>query len=455
MISGPGSHPGPFSCRDCCAMTGDVTRAKQHDDGWAGFLGVWLRIGALGFGGPAGQIALMHRELVERRGWIDDAAYLRALSFCTLLPGPEAQQLATWCGWRLRGVPGGLAAGLGFVLPGALVMAALTALYIGFGTLPVVLAMFDGIQAVVLAVVAQALGRIAKRVLKGPQPWALAGAAFVLLFFFDVPFPVVVLAAGVIGWLSARGTAPAASALPPASWRSSLATAALWAGIWMAPLVAVSIWLGPDHPLPQLGRFFAGQALVTFGGAYAALSYVAQTAVETHQWLTPTEMLDGLGLAETTPGPLVLVFQFVGGLAGARFAGPWSDPAWGAALGMGLALWATFAPSFLWIFAAAPHLDRLMQRPALAGALAAITAAVVGVMANLAAWFALHVLFDRVEAVRAGLLRLWVPNGSFDGFAAALAVAALLLLTRAKLGLGWVLALGAGAGIAISAMNGS
>lgn len=436
-------------------MTDGMAQPDQHDGGWSGFLGVWLRIGALSFGGPAGQIAMMHRELVERRGWIDDAAYLRALSFCTLLPGPEAQQLATWCGWRLRGMPGGLAAGLLFVVPGAIVMAALTALYIGFGQLPLVAAMFRGIQAVVLAVVAQALARIAGRVLGSRLAWTLAIAAFVLLFCFAVPFPVVMLAAGVIGWFSTRAAPPTEQLAPVAGWRASVATAALWGGIWMAPLVAVSAWLGPAHPLAQLGRFFAGQALVTFGGAYAALSYVAQTAVENHHWLSASEMLDGLGLAETTPGPLVLVFQFVGGLAGSRFAGPWGDPAWGAMLGMGLVLWATFAPSFLWIFVAAPHLDRLMQRPALAGALAAITAAVVGVMANLAAWFALHVLFATVEAVQLGPLRLWVPGGAVDWLAVVIAAAALILLTVARLGLGWVLALGAAAGAVAAAMNGS
>jgi len=422
-------------------MLGSMTQTAGPGEGWRGFTAVWLRIGALSFGGPAGQIALMHRELVERRGWIDDAAYLRALNFCMLLPGPEAQQLATWCGWRLRGVRGGLVAGLAFVLPGALVMAALTGLYLTYGRLPLVQALFHGVQAVVLAVVAQALARVAARALKGRLAWALAVAAFVLLFFFDVPFPAVVLGAGVIGWLTSRGQ-PVAVPGPPASWRASLATAALWLGIWAAPVVLAALWLGAAHPLVALGRFFAGQAVVTFGGAYAALSYVAQTAVQDQQWLSAAEMLDGLGLAETTPGPLVLVFQFVGGLAASRF-----DLPGGAALGMALVVWMTFAPSFLWIFTLAPHLDRLTARPALAGALAAITAAVVGVMANLAAWFALHVLFADVVAVRIGPLRLWSPAGGFDLFAGLVAVAALLLLTRARLALGWVLALGAAAGL--------
>lgn len=408
---------------------------------------VWARIGLLSFGGPAGQIALMHRELVDELRWIDDATYLRALNFCMLLPGPEAQQLATWCGWRLRGVAGGLVSGLLFVIPGAVVMALLTALYIAFGRLPLGQALFYGIQAVVLAVVAQALARVAGRALKGPRAWALAVAAFAALFLFDAPFPLVVLAAGAIGalWHEAA-TAGAGAPDDPASWRASLATAALWAGIWAAPVVLSALWLGPHHDLTTLGAFFARMAAVTFGGAYAAMAYVAQAAVGTEGWLTATEMLDGLGLAETTPGPLVLVFQFVGGLAGARIEGPWMPWA-GAALGMVMVLWVTFAPSFLWIFALAPHLDRLTRRPRLASALAAITAAVVGVMANLAVWFGLHVLFATVIARPAGPMRLWVPGGGFDLFAAALALGALLLLTRARLGMIPVLGLGAGLGV--------
>ena len=419
----------------------------QPDDhrNWWSFIGVWMRIGALSFGGPAGQIALMHRELVERRGWIDDAAYLRAHNFCMLLPGPEAQQLATWCGWRLRGVRGGLIAGLGFVLPGAAVMAALTAIYLSYGRLPLVQAIFYGVQAVVVAVVAQALARIAGRVLQDAGAWWLAVAAFVLLFFFDAPFPAVVLGAGLIGALAR--SAPGERVAATASWRASAGTAALWAGIWAAPVIAAALWLGGDHDLVALGRFFAGQAAVTFGGAYAALSYVAQAAVEQRQWLTAPEMLDGLGLAETTPGPLVLVFQFVGGLAGARIEGPWSAGV-GAALGMAMVLWVTFAPSFLWIFALAPHLDALMHRPALAGALRAITAAVVGVMANLALWFALHVLFETVTETHLGPLRLWRPGGDIDWIAATIAVAALVLLLRTRLGVGWVLGLGGIIGVA-------
>lgn len=423
-----------------------MTAPAQTRESWGDFTRVWLRIGALSFGGPAGQIALMHRELVERRGWIDDAAYLRALNFCMLLPGPEAQQLATWCGWRRRGVAGGLIAGLAFVLPGAAVMAALTLLYLSYGRLPLVQAIFFGIQAVVLAIVAQALAKVAARALKGVLAWGLAAAAFVLLFFFDAPFPAVVLGAGLIGAVLSLGQPNARhdGSERVASWRDSAATALLWTGIWAAPVVIASLALGTDHDLVALGRFFAGQAAVTFGGAYAALSYVAQAAVEQRGWLTAPQMIDGLGLAETTPGPLVLVFQFVGGLAGAQFDGLGAA---GAALGMAMAVWVTFAPSFLWVFTFAPHLDALARRPALAGALSAITAAVVGVMTNLALWFALHVLFARVDAVRTGPLRLWVPGGPVDWAAAGIALIALFVLVRTRAGLGWVLAGGAAAGV--------
>ncbi len=427
-----------------------MTRQDEDWKGWRAFARVWFGIGALGFGGPAGQIALMHRELVERRGWIADSEFARAVGLCTLLPGPEAHQLSVWCGWRQRGVAGGLVAGLGFILPGIAVMAALIALYLAFGELAAVRGLFWGIRAVVLAVVAQALARIAGRILHGPRAWGIAALAFALLFFLDVPFPAVMLAAGAFGWLGARGEAAGTDTLPPPDWRHSLVTIGVWAAVWLTPLAATALWLGGNHPLVILGRFFAGQAVVSFGGAYAALAYVAQAAADGQHWLNAAEMLDGLGLAETTPGPLVLVFQFVGGLAGSRIDGPWSSGL-GATLGMALVVWMTLAPSFLWIFVAAPHLERLTRRPGPAGALAAITAAVAGVMANLAAWFALHVLFTRVGTLHLGPLRLWVPDGRFDLAAAVLAATALVLLIRLRLPLGLVLALGAAAGLAMNA----
>ena len=423
--------------------------AKPEDANSLGtFAALWLRIGCLSFGGPAGQIALMHRELVEARAWLGEAAFLRALNFCMLLPGPEAQQLATWCGWQRRGVLGGVIAGGLFVLPGAVVMAALTGVYLSYGQQPLVAAVFFGIQAVVVAIVAQALLRLARRALNGALAWILASCAFALLWFGDAPFPLVVLAAGLIGWFAGDRAAVMGDAGPPISWRSSAATALLWTGIWLLPLAAAALWLGPDHALTQLGSFFARVAAFSFGGAYAAMAYVAQAAVDTHRWLAPHEMLAGLGLAETTPGPLVLVFQFVGGIAGHRFVGPWEQPWIGALLGMVLVLWMIFVPSFLWIFTAAPHLDRLSSRPGPARALAAITAAIVGVMANLALWFALHVLFHTVGQSQLGWLRLWRPTGAFDPLAAAIAVGALVLLVRLKVGIGTVLALGAAIGIA-------
>ncbi len=411
------------------------------------FFRAFLTIGLLSFGGPAGQIATMHRELVERRGWVDDATFLRALNFCMLLPGPEAQQLATWCGWRLRGTGGGLVAGLLFVLPGALFMALLVTLYIGFGRQPAVQAVFGGVQAAVIAIVIQAVRRVAGKALKSRFDWAVAIAAFVLISLFDAPFPLVVaLAAGAGAFAGRSGASAAPGNAAPAPWAASVRTAILWLAIWAAPLVIAALALGVDHPLVALGGFFARLAAFSFGGAYAGLAYVAQGAAAGHGWVTPTEIVDGLALAETTPGPLVLVYQFVGGLAGARFAGPW--PGWaGAYIAMALVLWMTFAPSFLFIFALAPQLDRLMARPALAKALGGVTAAVVGVIASLGVWFALHVVFAQVGTTRFGWLRVWTPSGEIDSFAVAIGVTAWLLLDRAKLGMLPVLALAAAAGL--------
>jgi chromate transporter len=374
-------------------------------------LKVWARIGLLSFGGPAGQIALMHRELVEERRWIDEGRYLNALNFCMLLPGPEAMQLATYVGWRLHGLRGGLTAGLLFVIPGAVVVLTLSMLYAAFGKLPVVEAVFVGIKAAVLAIVVEALLRIAKRSLKDNVEWAIAGAAFVAIFFLAVPFPLIVLAAALIGF--ARGTSPPTalgSAKPDADVpiARTLATIALWLAIWIVPLAALAAIFGPSHVLSQIALFFSKLAVVTFGGAYAVLAYMAQDVVETHRWLTAGEMLDGLGLAETTPGPLILVTEFVGFLAAHRHGGgnPWVM----GVLGAIVTLWATFAPCFLWIFAGAPYIERLNAEPRLKAALAAVTAAVVGVILNLTVWFALHVLFAGVTERFAGPLRLHIPD---------------------------------------------
>ncbi len=414
-------------------------------------LRVFTRIGLLSFGGPAGQIALMHRELVEERGWVSEEQYLHALNFCHLLPGPEAQQLATWVGWKLHGFRGGLAAGLLFVIPGALIILALSLLYALAANLSWFAAIFLGIKAAVLAIVVQALLRIAGRALGTRFKQGLALAAFVALFFFDLPFPLVVLGAGALGmlvaavrpeWLALKpmGTAPPAS---PRPWGQSLRAILLWGAIWAAPLVLVLVTLGPDHRLWQIGAFFSQLAVVTFGGAYAVLAYMAQEAVNGFGWLSAGEMADGLGLAETTPGPLILVTQFTGFLAAFRAPEPF-NPLVAGLLGAGLTTWVTFAPCFLWIFTFAPWIERLEHAVKLKGGLAALTAAVVGVIGNLTVWFVLHVLFARVDEQQAGPLRLFVPDlASFDWRAGLLAALSALLIFR--FGWGVIKLLGAAA----------
>jgi chromate transporter len=391
-------------------------------------LKVWTKIGVLSFGGPAGQIALMHRVLVDEKKWIDEPRYLNALNFCMLLPGPEAMQLATYVGWRLHGLKGGLAAGLLFVVPGALVVLTLSMLYAAFGKLPVAEALFVGIKAAVLAIVVEALLRIARRSLKDNLEWLIAGAAFVAIFFLGLPFPLIVLAAAVLGFLRAAGSAPALG--PPVGKPSvrpaqTLATVALWLAIWIVPLAVIAAIFGPAHVLSQIAWFFSKLAVVTFGGAYAVLAYMAQDVVESYGWLSAGEMLDGLGLAETTPGPLILVTEFVGFLAAHRHGGgnPWAMGLMGALV----TLWATFAPCFLWIFAGAPYIERLNAELRSKAALAGVTAAVVGVILNLTVWFALHVLFARVSEQHLGPLRLHVPE------LASISVPALLLSALAVL----------------------
>ncbi len=367
---------------------------------------VFARIGCLSFGGPAGQIALMQREIVEQRGWIEQGAFLRALNLCHLLPGPEAQQLATWIGWRLHGVRGGLLAGLLFMIPGAAVMLALSLLYVAAAGLGWFSAIFLGIKAAVLAIVAQALIRVARRALGTRFKLILAGLAAAALTVGRVPFPAVIIAAGLAGavvarwqpvWLGAPH-APSGAATATGHVRllaNTAITIAVWLGIWALPLIGVFALLGPDHVLWQIALFFSRLAIVTFGGAYAVLAYMAQAAVTDYGWLSPGEMADGLGLAETTPGPLIMVTQFVGFLAGFRHPGMLT-PLTAGLLGATITTWVTFAPCFLWIFACAPWMERLEHAERLQGALAAITAAVVGVIANLALWFAVHLVFAQV-----------------------------------------------------------
>ena len=365
---------------------------------------VFARIGILSFGGPAAQIALMHKELVEDRGWLTERQFLSALSFCMLLPGPEAMQLATYAGWRMAGTVGGLIAGLLFVIPGAVVIMALAALYAGFGQVPLVTALFLGIKATVIVIVIQALIKVGGKALKSTLAYAIAATAFVAIFFLQLPFPLIIVAAAAIGALFMPGSAAVTAPPPPVSTSGTLRTVTIWAVIWLAPLAA--LWLiAPDGLLTQVGLFFAKLAVVTFGGAYAVLSYMVQQVVGDYGWLTTGQMMDALGLAETTPSPLILVTQFVGFLAGAQQGG--------LALGLAAALvtlWVTFAPCFLWIFAGAPYLEWIAAQPRLTGALNAITAAVVGVILNLSLWFALHVIFAEVTATPVGPLTLWLPT---------------------------------------------
>lgn len=404
--------------------------------GFAECVRLFARIGCLGFGGPAGQIALMHREIVDERGWVEEEQYLHALNFCHLLPGPEAQQLATWIGWRLHGVKGGLAAGLMFVLPGAAIILLLSILYAWAARLDWFAAIFLGIKAAVLAIVIQALIRISGRALNSGFKKIVALAAFLALFLFNLPFPLVVLGAGVIGmavaswrpdWLAMKPLA-AAPITTPRPWGQSIRTVAVWALVWAAPMLLVLLMLGDDHVLWRIGVFFSQLAVVTFGGAYAVLAYMAQEAVQTHGWLSAGEMADGLGLAETTPGPLIMVTQFVGYLAAFRAPEPFS-PLVAGVLGALLTSWVTFAPCFLWIFTFAPWMERLEQAKALKGGLALLTASVVGVIANLTVWFALHLCFARVTRVTAGPLDLnWPEWGSMDGHALLLSAAGMALL---------------------------
>ena len=385
---------------------------------------VFTRIGVLSFGGPAAQIALMHRELVETRDWVSEKDYLSALSFCMLLPGPEAMQLATWTGWRMHGVKGGLIAGLLFVLPGAAVVLALSMIYAAFGTVPLVAALFTGVQAAVVAIVIEALLRVSKRALKGRIHWVIAAAAFLALFALNIPFPVIIIAAALFGAATSKAAIATAVATPHAPARS-LQTLAIWLALWLIPLA--TLWQFEQGLLFEIGLFFSKLAVVTFGGAYAVLAWMTQAVVQDKGWLALPQMMDGLGLAETTPGPLILVTEFVGYLA-AHKQGGW---AYGIA-GAVVTLWMTFVPCFLWIFTFAPYIARITAAPRLAGALSAITAAVVGVIANLSLWFAAHVIFKSVGRVDFGPFHLISPEwASLNLLALAIGlVAAWLLLWR-------------------------
>lgn len=413
---------------------------QDRNPEFGALLRAFARIGLLSFGGPAGQIALMHRELVEERHWISEEQYLHALNFCHLLPGPEAQQLATWIGWKLHGVRGGLAAGLLFVLPGALVILVLSMVYAFAARLEWFAALLLGVKAAVLAIVVQALFRIAGRSLNTKLKQALAVLAFVAIFFLNLPFPLVVLGAGLIGtiigairpeWLAIKVSQDAPVAAPR-PWRQSLQMMLVWASIWAAPMLLVYVTLGSDHVLWQIGSFFSQLAVVTFGGAYAVLAYMAQEAVMSFGWLSAGEMVDGLGLAETTPGPLIMVTQFVGYLAAFRAPEPFT-PLLAGLLGAALTTWVTFVPCFLWIFTFAPWIELMENASRLKGGLAALTASIVGVIANLTLWFLLHILFAQVGEIHVGPIRLFSPEwASLDWRAGILAAIAAILIFRLR-----------------------
>jgi chromate transporter len=445
----------------------------KHGVSWGEAFRVWLRIAALSFGGPAGQIAVMHRILVEEKRWISETRFLHALNYCMLLPGPEAQQLATYVGWLMHRTRGGLMAGGLFILPGAVAIMALSYVYAAYGQVGIVAALFFGLKAAVLAIVVEAVVRVGKRALKNTMMVALAAAAFLCIFFLDVPFPVIVFGSALLGFLGSwfgwsvflvgnghgangKETAVVDSLLGdempdhvrPTVGRA-LRVAAIWLTLWLVPVAALLLTLGSDNVFSQIAVFFSKMALVTFGGAYAVLAYVAQQAVENYHWLKPGEMLDGLGMAETTPGPLIMVLQFVGFMAAFRDAGALS-PMLAGTLGGLLATWVTFAPCFLWIFLGAPFIEKLRGNKSLDAALSAITAAVVGVILNLALWFAIHTIFHQVQPVRGYGFDFNAPVlASVDPWALALSVAAAVAIFRFKLGMMTVLAACALAGMAL------
>ena len=437
--------------------------APAYDVPFREALKTWVKIGLIGFGGPAGQIALMHRILVDEKRWIGERRFLHALNYCMLLPGPEAQQLATYVGWLLHRTKGGIVAGTLFVLPGFIVMLGLSLLYAGFSQVGLVAGLFYGIKPAVLAIVLHALQRIAKRALTSRMMILLAGAAFVAIFFLDLPFPLIVFGAALVGFAGARlrpelfkpnnsghGAAQGAAiddmldqgnaAHTQPSLAGALRVLAIWLPLWLGPVAALLLWLGPDHVFSQIGLFFSKMAVVTFGGAYAVLAYVAQQAVDGFGWLRPGEMLDGLGMAETTPGPLILVLQYVGFLAAYRDPGA-LPPMLAGSLAAVLTVWVTFTPCFLWIFLGAPYVEQLRANKALNAALSAITAAVVGVVLNLAVWFALHTLFGQVRDETAAGIRWHLPVwNTLDPVALTLAVAAITAMFRFKIGMLPVLA---------------
>jgi chromate transporter len=459
------------------SVAGQASSTPHHGVSLREAFYTWLRVASLSFGGPAGQIAVMHRILVEEKRWISEQRFLHALNYCMLLPGPEAQQLATYIGWLMHRTLGGIMAGVLFVIPGIISIMALSYVYAAWGNVPVVAALFFGLKAAVLAIVLEAVFRIGKRSLKNNAMLALAAAAFVGIFFFNIPFPVIIFGAALIGLVGAWSGATAFAvksghgngkqdggvvdsllgdglpehARPTVS--SALAVSAIWLALWLVPVIAILATLGSANVFSQIAVFFSKMAVVTFGGAYAVLAYVAQQAVEHYGWLKPGEMLDGLGMAETTPGPLIMVLQFVGFMAAFRDPGSLS-PMLAGTLGGLLATWVTFTPCFLWIFLGAPFIETLRGNKALNAALSAITAAVVGVVLNLAIWFAIHTIFRATVPVRAFPLAFDAPRlTSVDWLALALSVAAIIAIFRFKAPMLATLAACCAAGMALFALG--
>jgi chromate transporter len=449
----------------------DAGKSCGHGISFGEAFRVWLRVAVLSFGGPAGQIAVMHRILVEEKNWISESRFLHALNYCMLLPGPEAQQLATYIGWLLHRTAGGIMAGGLFILPGIVAIMGLSYVYAAYGNVGFIEALFFGLKAAVLAIVVQAVVRVGKRALGNRLMIALAAIAFVGIFFFNVPFPIIIIATGVIGYFGARSGRPEFAAVEHGGGKRtavvdsmlgedmpghvrpnvgrSLRVSSIWLLLWVVPVAALLIGLGQANVFSQIALFFSKMALVTFGGAYAVLAYVAQQAVEHYHWLGPREMLDGLGMAETTPGPLIMVLQFVGFMAAFRDPGTLS-PMLAATLGGLLATWVTFIPCFLWIFLGAPYIETLRGNKGLAGALTAITAAVVGVILNLSIWFALHTLFRKTTPFRSLGMSFDMPDwSSLDIAAFVLAAAAATAIFRLNIGMLWVLAGSCAAGVAL------
>ncbi len=454
---------------------GDRVQAA-HGVSFAEALRVWIRVAILSFGGPAGQIAVMHRILVEEKKWVSEGRFLHALNYCVLLPGPEAQQLATYIGWLMHRTRGGIMAGGLFILPGIVALMALSIIYAAWGHVGYVAAAFFGLKAAVLAIVVEAVVRIGRRALKSRSLQALAAAAFVAIFFFAVPFPIIIVTAGLIGLIGARagysdfigaiadsdakagadGESLLGSAIPDharASADRTVRVAAFWLALWLGPVIVIAAIAGTGNVFTSIALFFSKMALVTFGGAYAVLAYVAQQAVSTYHWVSPGEMLDGLGLAETTPGPLIMVLQFVGFMAAFRAPGVF-PPLLAGVLGGLLATWVTFTPCFLWIFVGAPYIEQLRGNRPLSGALTAVTAAVVGVILNLAIWFAIHVMFRSTRQVGGFGVSVDAPvPASLDAWSLIVALAAAVAIFRFKLSMIPTLAASCAAGVVLHALG--